>query len=233
MKNLLNQFLTEPLKDFFQRIIKFLPNFLSALIIFVLGLVMAWIIKLIIVKILKLLHLDSLFSKMGISESLKKIGLKDTPVKILGRLFYWIIVVLFFIIAIYTLKVPAIEDFLEKFLLYLPNIFIAAVLIVIGFMLGNFLGRTVLLASVNAGIKFSGLLGKGVKTIIIFLAFVMALEQLGIGRSTVIAAFTILFGGIVFALALAFGLGGKDIAKEYLEKRYKKKPEDKDDISHI
>jgi acyl-CoA synthetase (NDP forming) len=63
---------------------------------------------------------------------------------------------------------------------------------------------------------------KGVKGLILLFAFVMAFEQLGIGRSTVIAAFTIAFGGAVLALALAFGLGGKDLARTYLEKRFKK-----------
>lgn len=233
MRNLLDKIITEPLKDFFQRLVEFLPSFLSSIIIFVLGLFIAWIVKLIIIKFSKLLHLDRFFIKVGLTGVLEKIGLRESPSRILGRFFYWLLVVLFLIIALYALKVPAIEGFLEKFLLYLPKIFIAAVLVAIGYILGNFLGRTTLIASVNAGIGFSAFLSKGVKTIIIMLSFVMALDQLGIGRSTVVAAFIILFGGVVLALSLAFGLGGKDIAKDYLEKKFKKEADEKDDLKHI
>jgi hypothetical protein len=233
MRNLFDKIITEPLKDFFQRIIEFLPNLLSALIIFILGLILAWVIKVIIVRISKVMRLDRLFSKIGLTGPLEKIGLKEAPAKMVGRMFYWLIVILFAAIALYALKVPAIEDFLGKFLLYLPNLFIAAVLLIIGYMLGNFLARATLIASVNAGIKFSGLLSKGVKTLIILFAFVMALEQLGIGRGTVVAGFIILFGGLVLALSLAFGLGGKDIAREYLEKKFKKEAEKKDDLKHV
>ena len=81
--------------------------------------------------------------------------------------------------------------------------------------------------------QLSGLFAKGVKVLIFVFAFAMALEQLGIGRNIVVVAFTILFSGIVFALALAFGLGGKDIAKKYLEKRVKGKEEKEDDIQHL
>ena len=84
----------------------------------------------------------------------------------------------------------------------------------------------------NAGIRISGLIGKLVKFTLFMFAATMALEQLGIGRETVIIAFAIIFGGIVFALAIAFGLGGKDMAKNYMEKRLFKE-EEKDDIEHL
>lgn len=233
MKNLIDRIITEPLRDFFQRILEFLPNLFSSIIILILGLFLAWIIKLIIVKMAKLLRLDRLFSKIGLTGALEKIGLRETPSKLFGRIFYWLTVILFVIISLYTLKVPAIEGFLEKFLLYLPNIFIAALLVVLGYLIGNFLGRTALITAVNAGIEGSALISKGVKTLIVLLSFVMALEQLGIGQDTVIAAFIILFGGLILALSLAFGLGGKDIARDYLEKKFKKEAEKKDELKHI
>lgn len=234
MKSFIDRIITQPLKDFFQKLVDFLPNLLSALIVLIIGLVLAWIVKIIVVRVFKLLRLDRLFSRLGLAEALQKMAIKDTPAKLIGRIFYWLVVIIFFIISLYLLKVPAIEQLLEKFLLYLPNIFIAAVILIIGSLLGNFLGRATLIASVNAGIKFSSLLSKGVKTLVVLFAFVMALEQLGIGRSTVIAAFTIVFGGIVLALSLAFGLGGKDIARMYLEKRFKKNgQEEKDELKHI
>jgi hypothetical protein len=224
---------TGPLQDFFQRLIAFLPHLLSSLIIFILGLVLGWIFKKIIVKIAKLFKTDHFCSKIGMTEALEKVGIKGSPSRFLGRIFYWLVVIIFTIIALYALKVPAIENLLEKFLLYLPNIFIAVLLIIVGYLLGNFLGRTILIASVNAGMRFASLLARGVKLLIFVFAFAMALEQLGIGRNIVVVAFSILFSGIVFALALAFGLGGKDIARNYLEKRFKRGEEEKDDIQHL
>ena len=127
------------------------------------------------------------------------------------------------------------HELLEKFLLYLPNIFVALVVLAIGWFLGNFLGRAALIASVNAGMKAAGPLSKGIKGAVLLFAFVMAFEQLGIGRSTVIAAFAIVFGGAVLALALAFGLGGKDLARSFLEKRFKKSGESDrgDGLKHL
>ncbi len=116
--------------------------------------------------------------------------------------------------------------------LELPNVFVAALILLFGYLLGNFFGRAALIASVNAGIRFSGLIGKFVKFTVFILSATMALEQLGIGRETVIIAFAIIFGGIVLALAIAFGLGGRDIAKAYLEKKMKGE-EKKDEISHL
>ena len=233
MKNVSDHIVTEPLKDFLQRLLAFLPNLLSSLIIFVLGFVAGWIVKHIVLKLANLFRIDRFCAKIGITEAFGKVGIKETPTRLLSRIFYWLTVFIFVIIALYTLKVPALEELLEKFFLYLPDLFVAALLIIIGYILGNFLGRATLIASVNAGVKFSRLLGRGVKIVILLLACVMALEQLGIGRGTVIVAFTILFGGFVFALALSFGLGGKDIARQYLEGKVKGEPEEKDDLTHI
>jgi len=128
--------------------------------------------------------------------------------------------------------VPAIGQILERFLLYLPNVFVAAVILFSGYFLSNFLGRATLIASVNAGFKASGLIGKFVRLTVFLLAITMALEQLGIARGTIIISFAIIFGGAVLALAIAFGLGGRDIAKEYLEKKIKGE-EKKDEIEHL
>lgn len=235
MKNLLDRMIGQPLQDFYLKFREFLPNLFSALVIFIIGLLLAWAVKALIVRIFKLLKLDKLCSRLGISESLQKIAVKDTPTKFIGRVFYWLIVIIFFIIALNALRLPAVDQLLERFLIYLPNVFIAALLLVFGVLIGNFLGRAALIASVNAGIRQSGLLSRAVKATVLLFAFVMAMEQLGIGRQTVLAAFTIVFGGLVLALALAFGLGGKDIARSFLEERFKKKEKDEteDELKHL
>lgn len=234
MKEFFDKVVTQPLRDVFQKLVAFLPNLLTGIVVFAIGLVIAWLVKLLVVRICRLLKLDAAFARSGLAEALQRMAVKDTPAKLIGRMFFWLVTVLFFVLSLSVMRIPAIDRLLEKFLLYLPNIFVALIIMAIGYLFGNFLGRAVLIASVNAGVKLSALLGKGVRTVIMLFAFAMALEQLGIGRSTVIAAFTIVFGGTVLALALAFGLGGQDLARRLLEKRFKKDGDgERDELKHL
>lgn len=222
MKSFADKVLIEPLRDVAQKLVAFLPNLLTGIVVFVAGLALAWLVKLLVVRIIKLLKLDAAFARAGVTDALQRMAVRDAPAKLVGRMFFWLVAFIFFVLALSVMRVPVIDQLLERFLIYLPNIFVAMVILAFGWFLGNFLGRAALIASVNAGVKLSALLGKGVKGVIVLFAAVMAFEQLGIGRQTMVAAFAIVFGGAVLALALAFGLGGRDIARTFLEKRLKK-----------
>jgi len=236
MKNFIDRIVTQPLRDVFEKLVAFLPNLLTGIVVFIIGLLIAWLVKLLAVRVIRLLKLDSAFARSGVADALQKMAVKDTPAKLIGRMFFWLVTIIFFVLSLSVMKVPVIDQLLEKFLLYLPNIFVALIILAIGCFLGNFLGRAALIASVNAGVRLSSLLSKGVKTVIMLFAVAMSLEQLGIGRSTVIAAFTVVFGGVVLALALAFGLGGQEQARRLIEKRFKKegdKDEERDELKHL
>jgi len=234
MKDFFDKVVTQPLRDVFQKLVAFLPNLLTGIIVFAIGLVVAWLVKILVVRIVRLLKLEAAFTRSGLTDALQRMAVKDTPDKLIGRMFFWLVTLLFFVLALSAMRVPVIDQLLERFLLYLPNVLVALIIMTLGYFLGNFLGRAALIASVNAGVRLSALLSKGVKTVILLFAFAMALEQLGIGRSTVIAAFTIVFGGAVLALALAFGLGGQDLARRLLEKRLKKDGDGgRDDLKHL
>ncbi|PIX87350.1 MAG: hypothetical protein COZ31_10795 [Nitrospirae bacterium CG_4_10_14_3_um_filter_44_29] len=183
-------------------------------------------------RLFRTIKLDKFSERSGVVEIIQKGGIREPVSLILSRIIGWLTIISFSILSLYSLEVPAIGQILERFLLYLPNVFVAAVILFFGYFLSNFLGRAALIASVNAGFKASGLMGKFVKLTIFLLAATMALEQLGIGKETIIIAFAIIFGGIVLALAIAFGLGGRNLAKKYLEKKLLK-GEDKDDIKHL
>jgi len=234
MKAIFDRVFIQPLREVFQKLAGFAPSLLTGIVVFAAGLVLAWLVKLLVVRIIRILKLDAAFARSGVTEALQKMAVKDTPAKLIGRMFFWLVAFIFFVLALSVMRVPVIDQLLERLLLYLPNIFVALVVLAIGWFLGNFLGRATLIASVNAGSKIAGPLSKGVKGVILLFAFVMAFEQLGIGRSTVIAAFAIMFGGVVLALALAFGLGGRDLARTFLEKRFKKNGDaDRDDLKHL
>lgn len=232
MHNFLERVIIEPFDTFLERFQQFLPNLLSFILVLFVGLVLGLVLKTIFLRFFRAIKLDKFSERSGMVEMLKKGGVKESISLILARLISWLTVISFFILSLRSLNVPVIERILERFILYLPNVFVATVILFFGYMLSNFLGRTALIAAVNAGLKLAGLLGRFVKLTIFLLAGTMALEQLGIGRETIIISFAIIFGGIVLALALAFGLGGRDLAKEYLEKKIKG-DEKKDEISHL
>jgi small-conductance mechanosensitive channel len=233
MLNFVEKIFKEPFQEFLEIIQKFLPNLLTSILILVSGFITAWIIRIVLGKIAKLLKIDRFFNNTGIARNLEKSGIKKSPVMVLRQLLYWTIVFIFAIFALIFLKVPAMENLLERFFLYLPNVFIAALLLIIGYLVANFVGRVMLITQVNAGVKYAGILSKAVKFIIIIFAFAMAIEQLGIGRETVLIAFAITFGGIVLALALALGFGGKDIAKDFLERKIKGSSKGDDTFKHL
>ncbi len=232
MNNTIQKPIIEPFKGFYENILDFLPNFLTSLLIFVLGIFIAIALKKIFARLFRAINLDKLSERCGFSEILKKGGIKEPVSHLFSRIIGWLTVLIFLIVSLRALNVPTIERLLEEFFLYLPNVFVAILILLVGYLLSNFLGRTVLIASVNAGFKMSGIIGKFVQFTVFFLSIAIALEQLGIGKETVLIAFTIIYGGVVFAFALAFGLGGRHIAREYLEKRLKG-DEEKDEIQHL
>jgi hypothetical protein len=221
----------EPFQRFVSKIAGFLPNLLISVMLIALGFLVAWLLKIIVTRATQLLKVDRLSEKIGVTQMLRKSGIMDSFSGLLGNAAYWVILLSFIIMGLDALRIPAVEKLLSEFWLYLPNVITAAMIVVAGYLLGNFLGRASLIAAVNAGLPISGLVGKFVKFTVFIMAATMALELLGIGEYTVLIAFAIVFGGVVLALSIAFGLGGRDAARDYIEKMREKKGED--DIQHI
>jgi len=230
--NIFERVIIEPFNSLYEQILLFLPNFLASLLLFIVGIVIGWLFRVISARIFRTLKLDRFAENLGLEEVLHRGGVKDPVSEIFSRIIGWITIITFTIISLRALEIPALEGLLERFFLYLPHVFTAALILFLGYLLSNFLGRAALIASVNAGIKVSGLIGKLVKLFVFILSVTMSLEQLGIGSSTIVVAFAIAFGGVILALALSLGLGGRDIAKEYLEKKLKSE-EKKDEINHL
>ncbi len=230
----INALLLEPLKVFYHNIMRFLPTILTSFLILIIGIILAVIFKAVFYRLFRIVKLDSMLEHSGISGLLNKGGIKGSISAILARLIGWFIFFIFCLIAINALQIEAVGKLFESFLLYLPHFFAALLTLLIGYLLSNFFSRTVLIASVNAGNRFAGIIARFVKYAILLLALTMALEQLGVGKETVVIAFAIIFGGIVMACAVAFGLGGRDIARRYLEKQFKEEPKsDDDEIHHV
>lgn len=226
------RFINEPIKGFIDRIMEFLPNILAAVLILVIGLFAGWLAKIVLKKVFAFFKLDEYAERTGTIKMLQKSGLGDPFSLLLAKIGGGFIVLAFFIVAVRTLKIDAIQGLTERLFNFLPNVFIALLIIVVGFILGNFFGRAALIASVNAGLALAGAVGRSVKYLIILVSISMALELLGIGRDTVIISYSIILSGLVLGLAIAFGIGGSDAAKEFIEKRFKG-DKNKDDFQHL
>jgi hypothetical protein len=230
--NLYEAAIMDPFRKFYDKVVQFLPNFLTSIFILLVGIVLGLLLRTIFSRLFRAIGLDKVSEKSGALELLKRGGVSEPFSAILSRGIGWVIVIIFAGISMNSLQIPAIETLFERFLLYLPNIFIALLIILFGYLLGNFFSRAALIAAVNSGVRFSSLIGKFVKYLMLVLSATMALEQLGIGKETIVIAFAIIFGGIVLALAISFGLGGRDLARDYLEKKIRCE-EKKDDLSHL
>jgi hypothetical protein len=226
---------TDSFNKFLTKVVTFLPNLLAMITILIVGFFIAWVVKMFLLRVLKAVQFDRLSEKWGLTYVFSKGGLTYSPAHLLSRFFYWIIVLVTLILGVNALELTATQHLIARFFNYLPNLFAAVMILVIGYLIALFLGQATLVAAVNTQMESARLLSRAVRWFIIILSLTMALYQLGIAENVIVAAFTILFGGIVLALAIAFGWGGRELAKDFLEKNYKKKEKEEkpDQISHI
>jgi hypothetical protein len=224
------------LNKFLGKVLTFLPNLLAMITILIIGFLIAWIVKLILSRFLKAIHFDRASERWGLTQILSKGGMAHSPASLMGLFFYWVIVLITLILGINALEVAATQNFIVRFFNYLPNLFAAILILVVGYLIAIFLGQATLIAAVNAQIESARLVGRAVRWFIIILSLTMALYHLGIAEKVIIVAFTIFLGGLVLALAIAFGWGGRELARDFLEKIYRRKGEEhkgQDHISHI
>jgi len=208
---------------FATKITAFLPELIGAIIIFVVGWIIARLVKLAVEKLLKLVRFDTATEKTGVRGFLKKGEIVKAPSEIVGSLVYWFIMILVIIASFDALGLPIVSDLLNSIFLYIPNVVAAIIVLVLGFLLGNLLAAVVRTAASNAGLKNAEGLGKLSLYAIVFFSAAIALIQLGIGEEIVVSAFGIGFGAAALAMAIAFGLGGRDVAAEYLKQWLEKK----------
>jgi len=121
-------------------------------------------------------------------------------------------------VGISVLGIPVLHEQISHLFQLLPEVFVAILILFVGVLSANFLSRAALLSAVNAGYRSPRLWSGLVRSVIWILAITMALEQIGLAKETVIAAFSIFFGAVMLALAVAFGLGGRDLARLVLER---------------
>jgi len=222
MWDFLSDVIRTTLSGFAERLRAFGPDLLAMLVILSLGLLAAVALRALLRRLLPRLGFDRFASRLGVSLMLNKGGLTQSPADVVASATAWGVLAVAVLLAIGSLNLRFGVNPLSQAFGYLPQLLVAAALLLLGSLLGGFLRRSVLIAAVNAGLPSARLLAGGAQAGVLFLCIAMALEQLGVGRQVILVAFTILFGGVVLALSLAFGLAGRELARELLEKLFRR-----------
>ncbi len=204
------------------KIVELVPNFIAAIILLIVGLILAdWIGRL-ISQILKRIYVDQAVEKTGLKRLLGRFGFHLSISRALGLLVTWF---LYFIVLIATaeiLSLNQISEFLQSVVLYIPNVIIAVVILIVGILVGNFIFILVKEASLAAKLEAAEVLAAVAKWAILVFTVMAALVQLRVATELI----QVLFAGFVFMLALAggiaFGFGGKDKAHDLIDRLFKK-----------
>jgi hypothetical protein len=219
MRDFLETAILAPVRHLYEQLVLFTPRLLGVVVLFFLGLFLGWLAYRFIRRSLIAVNFDKFCAQLGFMAVLEKGNIRKPPSELLASGVYWLIVITFFMIGLRTLDETVMSEVFARFFSYLPNLLVSIFVFVIGFVFSKFIARSVLIGAVNAQIRSAKLLSIAVELLIMIFTLSLALEQLGIGKTTIVATFSILFGGIVMGLAIAFGLGGRHLAREFLERR--------------
>ena len=198
---------------------RFLPRFVEMLGILIVGWIIAFVLRAVVRSILRITRFDKLSEHTGAAQLLRGAAL-PSPAEMLSRFVFWMAWVGFILVGISVLGIVGIDEQLSSFLGFLPRLFAAFFILFFGLLAASFFSRAALLGGVNADLPSPRLVSVTLRTVMILLVVSAAFEEIGIGSRTVFMTFTLTFGALMLGLALAFGLGGKDLARRYLEKRF-------------
>ena len=203
---------------FVTKIAVFLPNLLFSIAIILVGWVLCNIIKRVVVRLLRVCHFDTLAERVGISQALERGGIKQNASDIVGLLVFWFLFLIAIVTTLETLNLSGATDTLHTIYLYIPKIVAALIVLILGLYFANFLETVTRTSCANAGLQQAAAIGRAayVGTVVFVVAGIF--EILDIASEIVIWAFILVFGALCLALALAFGLGGRDVAGRFLEK---------------
>lgn len=212
----------DSLNQFWVDLGAFLPNLIVAFILLIIGWIVAKVLRGVTVRVLRILRIDVIAERAGIEDFLLKGGVRFTAVTLIAAIMYWAIIFIVFLAVLHTLGLGIAADLFNRVLLYLPNVIVAIVLLIFGTLFAQFVQSALYTYLNNVGVSGSRLVSGIAKYAIIIFVVSISLEQLAIGGDILVSAFQIAFGALCLALALAFGLGGRDWAARVIDNMTKK-----------
>jgi small-conductance mechanosensitive channel len=201
-----------------------LPALIGAIIILIIGYIIAKVLQGITTRVLQGMGFEGWMEQGGIKQFFERSQTRQTPLAIIGKLVFWLVFFVAITMAVDTLGISAISAVLAQFIAYIPQIIAAILILVLATLLANFL------AGIVRGATGSEIAGKVAQYGIIVFAVFAALTQLGIAQELIAPTFLILLGSVGLAAAIAFGIGGQDVAKDLVQKGYDKGDEAKQEV---
>lgn len=210
--------LLDPVRGLLIQTGAFLPRLAVALVVVLVGWLLAKAFRLLVVKGLRAFNFHVLTERAGIDGFLQQGGTEKDTTDLVGALAYALVLLASLIVAFNSLGLTQVTDLLGRVMLFVPKLLLALVILVFGSYFARFVGNTVLAYCRSAGIGDADLLGGVVRYAILAFVLLLAIDSLDIGGGLIQQTFLILLSGVVFALALAFGLGARHRAKEMFER---------------
>jgi flagellar biosynthesis protein FliQ len=218
--------LLEPVRVFLVQVGHFLPKLALAVVVLIGGWMLAKLARFAVIKALRAINFNVLTERAGMDGFLEQGGVRSDTTEIFGVLIYWLVILAALIIAFNSLGLTYITDLLRQVVLFVPKVIVALLILAFGAYFARFVGGTVMTYCRNIGIQDGELLGTLAQYAIMTFVVLIALEQVDVGGEIVRVSFLIILGGVVFALALAFGLGGQAKVAKLLERWW---PSDRDE----
>jgi hypothetical protein len=210
--------LLEPVRAFLAQVGAFLPRLALAIAVLIAGWLAAKVARFAVIRALRAVNFNVLTERAGVDGFLAQGGVKSGATEILAMLVYWLVILAALVIAFNGLGLTYITDLLGRIVLFVPKVIVALLILVFGAYFARFIGDTVTTYCRNVEIQDAPLLGRLAHYAIMAFVALIVLDQVDVGGDIVRESFLIILAGIVLALALAFGLGGKDWAAEHLDR---------------
>jgi hypothetical protein len=228
-----DQILRQATSQIAEHVANFLPGVLVALVLILATVLAAAITRGVLTRALRGLDFDRRAEHLGLAVLLGWPSSTTSPSQTLTRVLYWTVIVLGLLLSLTALNATIPSRLALTIFQYIPNVLAALMILVVGAVAARFLSRSVLIGAVNMQIQSARLLSLAVKWIVLLIAVAMALDHLSIGRGILLLAFGILFGGIVFAAALAVGLGARDAVSRAIERQSQQPARRDDHVDHV
>jgi hypothetical protein len=218
--------LLEMSRQFLQQTAAFLPHLVLAVAIVFIGWLLAKAVRFALEKALRAVNFNVLTERAGTDHFLQQGGLQGDTTTVFGLFAYWVVILAALIAAFSELGLPYITELLQRVELFMPKVLVAMLLVVLGSYFARFVGEAVNTYCVDAQIPDADILGKIARYLIMTFVVMIALSQVEVGGDIVQRTFLIILAGLVLALALAFGLGGREWAATLLERWWPQKRKD-------
>lgn len=218
----------ERLQDAFAQLAEIVPALAGALVILFAGYLVAKLVENGAERLLRKIHLNRWLERGGVLEAVERTGSHFNPVRVVGQVLFWFVMFAVIMLAANALGMESLASVFAELVGYIPSLMAAIVILIVGIVLGRFTGGLIM-ASAGA-VQGGPTLARIGRWMVVVLAIFMALQELGIASDIVTTAFAILFGAVALALALAFGLGNRELAGEVTREWYSRYRAERDAI---